>query len=121
LDIEYINILATTLKMQGIATLDRALAITGQVGAGKPEALDNINADRYLRQYYASLNVDARVQNTLEEMAAIRKQRADAAQQQAMEQQGMATLEGAKALSETKLSDDNALTQLLRTSQGGPR
>jgi len=121
LDIEYINILATTLKMQGIATLDRALAITGQVGAGKPEALDNINADRFLRQYYSALNVDARVQNTLEEMDAIRQQRADAAQQQAMEQQGMATLEGAKTLSETKLEDDNALTQLLRTSQGGPR
>ena len=121
IDIEYINILATTLKMQGIATLDRALAITGQVGAGKPEALDNLNADSFLRQYYSALNVDARILNTVDDVEDIRQQRAAAAQEQAMMQQAQATIDGAKTLSETKLEEDNALTQLLRTSQGGPR
>jgi hypothetical protein len=121
IDIEYINILATTLKMQGIATLDRALAITGQVGSGKPEALDNLDADAYLRQYYSALNVDARVLNSKDKVAAIREQRAAAEQQQAVAQQMQATIDGAKTLSETKLNEDNALDSLLRVSQGGPR
>lgn len=120
-EVEYISVLSTTLKMQGVAAKDRGLAIVGQVAAARPEALDILDVDAFVKGYLYDINFDPRAINSDEEIAAIREQRRQAAAQQQAQMQMQQGAETAKVLSDTKLEEDNALTQLLRTSSGGPR
>jgi hypothetical protein len=117
-EVEFINILSTTLKMQGIASMDRVMAVSGQIGAAHPEVLDNVNWDRFFNVYASRTDVDPRVLATPEEIAATRDGRRAQAEQQAMQQQAQMGAETAKILSETKTDTDNGLTQLMNMAGG---
>jgi rRNA maturation endonuclease Nob1 len=106
--------LSTALKMQGIAALDRGLALIGQVGSAKPEALDLIHTDRFISRYLNDVNFDPRAMSTESEIQEIRQARAKQQQEQAQQQQMQVQADAAKTLSETKTGEDNALTHLLQ-------
>ena len=115
--VEYVSVMAQAMKLFGIGNMDRALAILGQVGTIRPEALDNMDADQFVMQYWERLGVDPRAITSPEDKAAMREARAkqQAAQQS---QQNMAVqADTAKVLSDTKTTPDTALSDLVDQSQ----
>lgn len=117
-NVEYVSVMAQAMKLVGIGNMDRALAILAQAASIDPAALDVINLKRFTTQYVERLGVDARIMSSPEEIAGKEEQRA-AAQQQAMaQQQATVQADTAKTLSDAKLEEDNALTQILGNTIG---
>ncbi|HGJ9326868.1 TPA: portal protein [Pseudomonas aeruginosa] len=110
---DYISILAQAQKAGAVNGLERIAATIGNLSGAFPEVRDKFDADQWVDEYAEAAGVVPTVIRGDEEVAAIREQRAR--QQQAAEaQQALASgIEGAKLLSETQVTPDNALGQLL--------
>ncbi|HGE1973894.1 TPA: portal protein, partial [Pseudomonas aeruginosa] len=106
-------ILAQAQKAGAVNGLERIAATIGNLSGAFPEVRDKFDADQWVDEYAEAAGVVPTVIRGDEEVAAIREQRAR--QQQAAEaQQALASgIEGAKLLSETQVTPDNALGQLL--------
>lgn len=113
LRIEYISIMAQAQKLLSTSGIERLASFVGNLAAVKPEVLDKLNMDELVDEYANALGVKPDLVRTDEEVASIRESRAQAqAQAQAAEQTAIAA-QGAKTLSETDTTGDNALTRLL--------
>lgn len=113
LRVEYISILAQAQKALGVTSIERTVAFAGNLAGIAPEIMDKLNLEQAIDEYAAMTGTPPTMIRSDDEVAAIREQRAAAAQQQQqMEQMGQA-IQGAKLLSETNVSDDNALTTLM--------
>ncbi|WP_207877451.1 portal protein [Pseudomonas sp. 32_A] len=110
---DYISILAQAQKASAVTGLERIASTIGNLSAAFPEVRDKFDADQWVDEYGESIGVVPTVIRGDEEVAAIREQRAQ--QQQAAEaQQAMASgVQAAKLLSETQITGDNALGQIL--------
>ena len=117
-EVEYVSVMAQAMKLVGIGNMDRALAILAQTASIDPSALDVINLKRFTTQYVERLGVDSRVMSSPEEMAEKEAQRAAAQQQAQAQQQATVQADTAKTLSDAKLEEDNALTQILGNTIG---
>lgn len=111
--IRYISILAEAQRASSIAGIERGLALVGSLVAVKPDAMDNVNVDFTISEYFDLLNNDPRLLNSPEMIAQIRNARAEQQQAQAALQIGAEAAQGAKTLSETDVSSPNALTTLM--------
>lgn len=110
LRVEYVSILAQAQKALGVTSIERTLGFAGNLAGISPEVLDKLDLDQAVDEYAAMVGVPPTIIRSDDQVAQIREQRAAAAQQQmAMEQMGQA-IQGAKLLSETNVSDPNALT-----------
>lgn len=116
--VEYVSVMAQAMKLVGIGNMDRALAILAQAASIDPAALDVINLKRFTTQYVERLGVDARIMSSPEEIADKEEQRMAAQQQAQAQQQATVQAETAKTLSDAKLEEDNALTQILGNTIG---
>ena len=117
-DVEYVSVMAQAMKLVGIGNMDRALAIMGQVAAIDPTALDIVDTKKFTLAYWERLGVDPRVMATPEEMAQKAQQRQASMQQAQLQQQAQVQADTAKVLSDAKLNEDNALTQMLGNTIG---
>jgi hypothetical protein len=111
---EYISIMAAAQKMLATTGLQRLAVFVIQLASAKPDVIDKLDWDQLIDEYADSLGVPPATVLTDDAVAAIRDARAKLqaqAQQMAAMQQGADT---AKALSETKLEGDSALTTMLR-------
>ena len=81
IDVSYVGSLSRSQKMDGIANVERYLALLGGIAQFKPEVLDLFNQDKAARDLGNDLNVPAAYLNSDEDVEALRQQRA--AQQQA--------------------------------------
>jgi hypothetical protein len=117
LSVEYISILAQAQKALGVAAIERALAFTGNLAASFPQAADMLNVDQTCTEYFDAIGVPPTMLNSPEQVASIRQARADAQAQAQRQQQVQQVVEGAKLLSETDTSGQNALTQLASQAQ----
>jgi hypothetical protein len=117
LSVEYVSILAQAQKALGVTAIERALAFTGNLAASFPQAADMLNVDQTCTEYFDAIGVPPTMLNSPDQVAAIRQARADAAAQAQQQAQVQQVVEGAKLLSETDTSGQNALTQLASMQQ----
>ena len=113
LKIEYISLLAQAQQAVGASAIERTVSFAGNMVAVFPDIIDNVDADKALRDYAEIVGVapDMMVDSASVEEA--RKARAqEQQQQQAMAQAGQLA-QGAKVLSEADTQNPNALTDLL--------
>lgn len=114
LRVEYISILAQAQKALGVGSIERAVGFAGTLVniTQNPAVLDKLNADKAIEEYFGMLGVPPTIVNSDEDVQAIREGR-QAEQANALAQQQLgAVIEGAKSLSETDTSGQNALTSL---------
>lgn len=117
LSVEYISILAQAQKALGVASIERAVAFTGNLAASFPTAADSLNVDEVMSGYFDAIGVSPLMVNSADQIAQIRQQRAAAQEQQQQQEQLQQVVEGAKLLSETDTSGQNGLTQLAAQAQ----
>lgn len=113
IEADYISILAQAQKAQNVVGIERMAAFAGNLSGAFPEVRDKLNADQAVDEYAEAIGVSPSVIRGQEEVDAIRQQRAAQAEQQQIQQQLGAGIEGAKLLSETEITPSNALGQML--------
>jgi hypothetical protein len=118
LNVEYVSMLAQAQRAVGTNSIDRFMGTLGQVAQYKPEVLDKVNTDIWADQYADLLGVDPEILVQADQVAAIRKQRAQAQQQaNQMEQLNQAST-AAKNLGQTPTGSQNALTDVMNMFSG---
>lgn len=123
INIEYISMLAQAQAASATAGMERLLGIVGSVAGVKPEVLDNVNYDEFVRVYSDYMLVPNRVMNPAEQVEQMRAARAKAQQ---MAEQAQATVglsqqlvQGAQTLSQTDVGGgQNALQLMLGRGEG---
>ncbi|OMG61473.1 hypothetical protein AUR59_020135 [Stutzerimonas balearica] len=113
LNVEYVSILAQAQKALGVAGIERVVGFAGNLAGIYPDIVDKVDFDQGLDEYAAMLGAPPTMIRSDDAVAEIRKQRAQEQQAEAMNQQMLAGIQGAKLLSETDVSNDNALTALV--------
>lgn len=114
LTIEYVSILAQAQKAIAVGSIERALQFTGLlVQSGVQDAFDKIDTDEAQTSYYEAIGAPPTMLRAPEQVAMMRQSRAQAIQQQQLQEQGMAMVQGAKTLAETPTTGDTALAALL--------
>jgi len=93
LDIKYVSSIAQAQLTAQSENIVRAIQATGVVLEFQPEVMDNIDGDALLKHNVDIFNVDPSVMRKDKEVADIRKQRSEAAQQESQQQQMQAEAE----------------------------
>ena len=119
LKVEYISILAQAQKLVGTSAVERLASFVGNLAGVRPEVLDKINFDEMVDQYGGMLGVPPQLIRPDEEVAKLRQARAQQAAQAQQAEAAAASVQGARVLSETDTSSDNALTRILSNLGGG--
>jgi hypothetical protein len=120
LNIQYIGLLAQAQRMAQTAALEQGVTFVGSVVGVFPEARDLINIDEGVRDYFDSIGVSPKVMRSPDEVAAIRQAQQEQAAQLKQEQDAMATVQGAKLLSETNVGGGgSALDVMTGNTQAG--
>jgi hypothetical protein len=120
LSVEYISVMAQAMKLTGITGIERLMGFAGQMAQANPAVLDKIDFDQALDEYAAMVGVPPSIVLDDSAVLKIREQRA---QQQAYQQQLASMTQGienAKTLSETQVTDDAALGQMVNALRGVP-
>lgn len=118
LNVEFVSMLAQAQRAIATNSVDRFVGNLGAVAGIKPEVLDKFDADRWADAYADMLGIDPELIVPGEQVALIRKQRAEAAQAQqqaAMLNQGADT---AQKLGSVDTSKQSALTDVTRAFSG---
>ncbi|WP_338794097.1 portal protein [Pseudomonas sp. AE27] len=109
----YVSILAQAQKSQNVLGLERFATLAGNLSGAFPEVLDKVDSDQLVEEYADAIGVVPTVVRGADQVAAIREQRARQKQaEQAQQAMGQA-IQGAKLLSETEVTPDNVLGQML--------
>lgn len=119
LKVEYISIMAQAQKLAGISSIERFSGFVGNIMSVSPEAGDKVDKDQLIDVYGDVLSIPPGIIRPDEDVQAIRDNRAKQQQQQQMLQSVPAAASAAKDLSQTDMSGNNALTQLIQTSKAG--
>lgn len=112
LRVEYISILAQAQKALGVASIERTLGFAGNLAGIDPSVLDKLDLDQAMDEYAAMIGIAPTILRSDEQVAEIRRQRAEAQQDEAAVNQMGQAIQGAKLLSETDVSSPNALTAI---------
>ena len=118
LNVEFVSMLAQAQRAIATNSVDRFVGNLGAVAGIKPEVLDKFDADRWADAYADMLGIDPELIVPGEQVALIRKQRAEAAQAQqqaAMLNQGA---DIAQKLGSVDTSKQSALTDVTRAFSG---
>ena len=118
LNVEFVSMLAQAQRAIATNSVDRFVGNLGAVAGIKPEVLDKFDADRWADAYADMLGIDPELIVPGDQVALIRKQRAEAqaqAQQAAMLNQGADT---AQKLGSVDTSKQSALTDVTRAFSG---
>lgn len=110
---EYVSILAQAQKSQNVTGLERFAAFAGNLAGAFPEVRDKINPDQMVDEYADAIGAVPTVVRGDDEVDAIRQQRNQQAQMQEAAQGIGSGIQGAKLLSETEITPDNALGRIL--------
>ena len=114
LEVEYVSTLSVAQKAAGTSGIERFVAFVGRLGAVVPEALDKLDVDRTIDAYADLLTVPATVVVDDGMVAVRRAPRAREAAARKLLEAALASVDGAKVLSETDLGDGtNALQRIL--------
>jgi len=112
LDVEFVSMLAQAQRAISVNSLDRFVSSIAGLSQYKPEILDKLNPDAIADHLQESLGISPELIHSNETVQAMRQARIDAQQQQAQQEQMMQAAETAKALSQAKMNDESALTNV---------
>lgn len=114
LNVEYVSVLAQAQRAIATNGIDRFVNNLGQVAEFKPDVLDNFDSDKWAELYSDMLGVDPELIVPGDQVALVRKQRAQAQQQaQKMEQMQQAS-QTAKNLGQTPTDGGNAASDVMQ-------
>jgi antitoxin component HigA of HigAB toxin-antitoxin module len=120
LKIEYISILAQAVRIAEVQGINQVTSYTLEIAEAVPSALDKFNYDKAIAILAERTGVPPELIRSDDEVAEIRKQKAQAqaqaAQQEQMPDKISAAATAAKNLSQTPVGGSNALEQLLGTA-----
>lgn len=113
--IEYISVMAQAQKLAGIGNIERFTGFVGQLASFDPTILQKVNLEAVVEEYADKAGVNPSLLKSKEEMEAIREEQA--AQQAQMQEAAVASemVNAGKTLSETKMDENSALTELIGT------
>lgn len=120
LSVEYISVMAQAMKLTGITGIERFMAFAGTMAQANPEVMDKIDFDQAIDEYANMVGTPPSLVRDDDTVAQVRKQRAD---QQAQMQQAELAAQGAqtaKTLSQTQLTDENAVGAMINQLRGVP-
>lgn len=116
ISIEFVSVLAQAQRLIGLGSLERAAGFIGNLAGVKPEVLDVMDADDMAREYWDRVGAPQKAIRSLEDVAAIRDQRAQqaaAAQAAAAAPALRDVAQGAELLSRTDVNGSSLLNRLL--------
>jgi len=114
LDVDYISTLAQAQKAAETGSIERIAGFVGGLAGAKPEVLDKIDFDAAVDEYGDALGISPRIILASDQVAQARAVRAQQMQQQQAMMASQQAVQGAKTLSETKLSSGgSALDQVV--------
>lgn len=119
LKVEYVSIMAQAQKETGLASLERFSGFATNLAQFDPAALDKIDRDQLIDEYAEMTGVPPRVVVPDEQVAEIRKARAQAQQAAQAAEAAKALAPAAKQLSETNIDQPSALSALMGSGGGG--
>lgn len=120
-DVEYTSVMAQAQKLIGLGGMERLAGYVGNLAAASqnPTVWDKVNVDQSIDEYAEAAGVPSRLIVPDEQVAAVRKARADAANQQQQANLALQASGAAKNLSQTDTGGKNALTDILGGGSGG--
>ncbi len=113
LDIELQSMLAREQRVDAVVGLDRLLGVVGSLAAAAPEVLDKIDPDQVVEEYAQLSGAPPRVLRPDEQVAALRRDRQEAAAQAQLAEDLQAGVEAARTASRTSTEGRSLLTDLL--------
>ena len=119
MNIEFMGMLSQAQQATQASSIERVLSLAGNLVGVVPEIMDNIDTDYSFEKYSSLLNNDPKMIRSPDQLATIRKQRAQQNQQQQQAAIAQQLSQGAKNLSQTDVGGgQNALAAMLG-NQGG--
>lgn len=113
LRVEYISVLAQAQQMVGIGSLERSLGFVGQLAGLAPEAVDKVDTDKAIEEYWEMAGAPPVVLRSQDQVDATRQGRRQREQMQAALQAGEQAADAGQKLSETRTgSGRSALSEL---------
>lgn len=100
LNIEYVSIMAQAQRAVGTNSIDRFVGNLGAIASMKPDVLDKFDADEWAESYSEMLGVDPDLIVPAEQVALVRKSRAQAQAQAAQQEQALAQSQVARNVSQ---------------------
>ena len=119
LKVEYVSIMSQSQKLVGLSAIERFANFSASIAQVKPSVLDKIDADQMIDVYADITSVPPGIVRSDEEVAQLRAERAEAAEQQRQLETLAAGGQVAKDLAGAKTNEDNALTAITGKS-GAP-
>jgi hypothetical protein len=114
LNVEYVSILAQAQRLVSTGSLDRLGNYIAQISTVWPEARHKFNAVQSVDEYAEALGTSPSVIRSDDEVEAIKQAEVTAQQNQAAQVQGQVMADVAKTASETEISEDNALGNVMK-------
>lgn len=118
LQVEFVSMLAQAQRAIGVNSVDRFVSNLGVIGQFKPGVLDKFDEDAWADKYADMLGVDPELVVSSEEVALVRKQRAEAQAAAVQAEQNNLRADTAAKLGTVKTGEQNAATDLLNQFSG---
>jgi len=117
--IEYVSIMAQAQRLAGISHIERLVGFVGQAAQLDQSIVQKLNMEEIVEMYADQLGASSKLLRTKEELEQSRAaEQAEAQAIQKMQMQAQA-VDSAKKLSETNITDNSALTEVLSTQGVG--
>ena len=113
MNIEFVSMLSQAQQAAAAGGIERVLNLAGGIAGVDPSVMDNIDIDYAFDKYSSLLNNDPKMIRSPEQLAAIRKQRADQQQQAQQADIAQKLSVGAANLSKAQIDPGNALGQMV--------
>jgi len=111
---EYSSMLAEAQRASSVTAIEQLAAFAGNIAAVEPKVIKRPNWDELIKIYADALRVPSKGINSDDEVTAGLEAEAQQQQQQAMMEQSMMAIQGAKTLSETQVGGgQNAIERML--------
>lgn len=118
INVELVSMLAQAQRAIGTNSIDRFVGNLGAVAQLKPDALDRLDADRWVSVYADALGIDPSILTDDDAVKALRAQRAQAQQQAQHAAMLNQAADSAQKLAAAKTGDSNVLTDATRAFSG---
>jgi hypothetical protein len=111
IEIEYISPLARTMKQLEGSSVTQAMTLSMPIFDAKPESIDLINGDEWVRWAFDLHGAPGRIMNSPEQVEEIRAQRAQQIQEQQEKDELMMAAQGVKTVAEADRATGNKLSE----------
>ena len=118
LNIEYVSMLAQAQKAVAVNGIDRFVSSMGQIATLRPDVLDKFDPDHWVDAYSDKLGIDPELIISGEQVAMVRKQRAEAQAAQQKQAMLMQASEAVKNLGQTSTQPGTASGDVMAAMKG---